>query len=79
MNKTTETDKKEIERKLITGQSFDLHNEDGSILHCISLSQKELFGKADTVMVSTDSITWIAHEASVFMEAVEKQTPIKVK
>jgi hypothetical protein len=68
--------KKEIDYKLATAKMFTLH--DPSELHCIAIASDEMFGKADTILVSTDKKTWIQHSYSDFMDAVNNQTPIKV-
>lgn len=61
--------------KLGTLKSFTI--EEGSI-HVLAISTDDLFGKADTVLVSKDKKTWIAHEADEFMDAVNNERPIQV-
>lgn len=66
---------KEPKLELATAKLFDLNE---GRLHVIALSSKDVFGKPDTMLVSEDGVTWIAHEADKFMEAVENGKPIKV-
>lgn len=72
-----DTQVKEIKdsAKLATAKLFEL--KDAGV-HCIGLSSKELFGKADTVLVSKDQKTWIAHSYDEFMDAVNNGKPIQV-
>jgi len=66
---------KKIEAKLITAKMFEIESAG---IFCIGLSSKELFGKADTVLVSKDQKTWISHTHDEFMDAVNNEKPLRV-
>jgi len=61
--------------KLATAKLFQLKDSD---IFCIAISKDELFGKADTVLLSKDQKTWIQHSYDDFMDAVNNETPLKV-
>lgn len=61
--------------KLATCKMFDMEDSE---VHVIAISADEMFGKADTILVSKDRKTWIQHSYKDFMDAVNNQKPIKV-
>lgn len=61
--------------KLATAKIFELKDAE---IYCIGLSSEELFGKADTVLVSKDQEVWIAHTYDDFMDAVNNEKPLRV-
>lgn len=67
---------KDKEYKLATAKLFDLNE---GKMHVIALSSEEIFGAADTVLVSEDKVTWIAHNTDDFMDAVNNEKPIRVR
>ena len=73
MSKQAEKLEKSV--KLATATLFEL--EDAEI-SCIAISSKELFGKADTVLVSKDKKVWISHSYDEFMDAVNNKKPLRV-
>ena len=68
-------DVKKPEVKLATAKLFQLVDSD---IFCIAISKDELFGKADTVLVSKDQKTWVQHSYDDFMDAASNEKPIRV-
>lgn len=66
---------KPIKPKLAIAKLFKLEESE---VFCIAISNDNLFGRADTILVSKDQKTWIQHSYDEFMEAVNNQTLIKV-